>query len=395
MGTTPGFGAIVGIGSTEFSANSGRSTLTLATQACSAAIADAGLKPNQIDGIVRCTDDVVLHNELVQTLGIKDLAFWGHTGLGGTAPCAMLGQALGAIASGQATTVLCFRSLNGRSGRRFGTGWNAALSTVGGEQQQRYDEFFLPYGLTTPGQMYALIARRHSIEHGTTAGQLGHIALACRRRANANPAAQMHARPLDMAEYLDARMIADPLRLFDYCLETDGACAVVVTALDRARGLPHPPAAIRAVAQASGPQPQAGRALPALMRDSITTFPSRYAAVRLYERAGITVEDIQVAQLYDCFTITVLVQLEDYGFCAPGDGGPLAESGALEPGGRIPINTAGGHLSEGYIHGMNHIVEAVRQIRGTSTTQIADVEHVLVTSGVPPVTSAAILGVDR
>jgi acetyl-CoA acetyltransferase len=380
--------AIVGIGATEFSRNSGRSDLTLATQAALAAIDDAGLKPKDIDGIVRCDMDLVRANDLVQSLGLDGLSYFGEVGPGGVAPCAMVGQAVGAILSGQATTVLVFRSLNGRSGRRYGQS-AATDRRVGGGGS--YDEFFLPYGLLTPGQIFALIAQRHMLEYGTSEKDLGQIALTCRERANANPAAQMHDRILTMDDYMAARMISRPLRLFDFCLETDGGCAVIVTAADRAKDRPKPPVLIRAVAQGSLPSPQPGIQFPVLMRESITTLPAKPTADTLYRRAGIGPDDIDVAQIYDCFTITVLLQLEDFGFCPKGEGGPFVSSGEIGLGGRIPINTGGGHLSEGYIHGMNHIVEGVRQIRGDSTSQVPGAEVCLVTSTPLPPGSALIL----
>jgi acetyl-CoA acetyltransferase len=379
--------AIVGVGNTDFTKASGRSVLTLATQASLAAITDAGLVPEDIDGIVRCEHDDVRHNDLAESLGATGVTYWGSAGTGGAAPCGMIAQAVGAILSGQATTVLAFRSLNGRSGRRFGRG--SAATAAGGNGS--YDEFFLPYGLGVPGQMFALIARRHMIEFGTTSGQLGRIAVACRARANANPNAQMHDRSLSLQDYLQGRMISSPLRLYDFCLETDGACAVVVTATERAADSPQPPVLVRAVAQGVGDEVQPGMVFPALYRDSLTTHPSAAVASTLYRRAGLGPEDIDVAQLYDCFTITLLLQLEDYGFCKKGEGGPFVESGALDLNGSLPVNTAGGHLSEGYIHGMNHIVEGVRVLRGHSTSPVAGAETCLVTSGIPVATSAMIL----
>jgi acetyl-CoA acetyltransferase len=382
--------AIVGIGATDFSRSSGRSDLTLATQASLAAIADAGLEPRHIDGIVRCDMDLVRPNDLSEVLGLRDLTYWGEVGPGGTAPCAMIGQAVAAILAGLAETVLVFRSLNGRSGRRFGLADPASTQArVGGNGS--YDELFFPYGLQTPGQIFAVMAQRHMIEYGTNEKELGAIALTCRARANANPAAQMHERPLTMDDYLAARMISRPLRLFDFCLETDGACAVVVTSAERAKDLRHPPVLIRAVAQASMPSPQPGIQFPVLMRETITTLPAAAVATTLYRRAGLGPADIDVAQLYDCFTITVLLQLEDYGFCAKGEGGGFAAAGEIELGGQLPINTGGGHLSEGYIHGMNHIVEGVRQIRGCSTSQVPGAEVCLVTSTPLPPGSALIL----
>jgi acetyl-CoA acetyltransferase len=380
--------AIVGIGATDFSRNSGRSDLTLATQAALAAIDDAGLSPKDIDGIVRCDMDLVRANDLVHSLGMDGLSYFGEVGPGGVAPCAMVGQAVAAILSGQATTVLVFRSLNGRSGRRFGQS-SVTEARVGGGGT--YDEFFLPYGLLTPGQIFGLIAQRHMLDYGTSEKDLGSIALACRERANANPAAQMHDRLLTMDDYLAARMISRPLRLFDFCLETDGGCAVIVTTADRAKDRPKPLVLIRAVAQGSLPSPQPGIQFPVLLRESITTLPAKPTADTLYRRAGLGPDDIDVAQLYDCFTITVLLQLEDFGFCPKGEGGPFVSSGEIGLGGRIPINTGGGHLSEGYIHGMNHIVEGVRQIRGESTSQVPGAEVCLVTSTPLPPGSALIL----
>ncbi len=381
--------AIAGIGATDYSRNSGRSDLTLATQAALAALADAGLAPADIDGIVRCDMDTVRPNDLAHALGIPQLTFWAETGPGGTAPPAMIGLAIGAIMSGQASTVLCFRELNGRSGRRYGLARNAD-EVAGGAGS--YDEFFTPYGLVTPGQIFALMAQRHMHEFGTRPEHLGRIALTCRARAQTNPAAQMYGRPLTMEDYLVARTIAEPLRLFDFCLETDGAAAVLVTSTERARDLRQEPVAIRAVAQSSIPDPQPGVQFPVLMRESITSLPAQAVARTLYSRAGLAPEDIDVAQLYDCFTITVLMQLEDWGFCKKGEGGPFAASGAIDLGGSLPINTGGGHLSEGYIHGMNHILEGVRQIRGQSSSQVSGAAHCLVTATPLPPGSALILG---
>ncbi|WP_026926463.1 thiolase C-terminal domain-containing protein [Granulicoccus phenolivorans] len=380
--------AIVGIGATEFSRNSGRSELTLATEAAVAAAADAGVAVSDIDGMVRCDMDFVQHNALADALGLPNLSFWSDVGVGGGAPAAMVGQAVAAIMSGQASTVLVYRALNGRTGARYGQGDGQGAEGGGGGS---YLEYFSPYGLNTPGQMWSMLARRHMVEFGTTSEHLAHIAMTCRENANANPLAQMHGRPMTMDDYLASPMLTDPLRLFDYCIETDGAVALIVTSLERARDLPQPPAVIRAVAQGVQAGMQPGIAFPSMMRASLTTMPSAPTAARLYARAGMTPADIDVAQFYDCFTMTALIQLEDYGFCAKGEGGPFAASGAIRRGGSIPINTAGGHLSEGYLHGVNHILEGVRQIRGTSTSQVEGAEVSLVTSGLPIATSAMIL----
>lgn len=381
--------AIAGIGSTEFSRHAGRSELRMAAEAVDAALADAGIDPTEVDGIVRSDMENVSSNALADTIGVDNLTFWAETGMGGAAPCGQIGLAVGAILSGQASTVVCFRSIAWATGGGVGAGRMRSGSGVGGNGT--YEEFFMPYGMFLPVSTYATIARRHMIEHGTTQAQLGAIALTCRQRANANPAAQMHDRLLDMDAYLDSRVISSPLHLFDCCLVSDGACAVVVTSLERARDTDRPIVAIRAVAQSSGAQVGPGLLSPMLTRPSITTWPSATVARTLYARAGLGPSEVDVAQIYDCFTPTVLIQLEDYGFCAKGDGGPFAESGAIDIDGTIPINTAGGNLSEGYIHGMNHIVEGVRQLRGESTSPVPDAEVCLVTSGPPPATSAMIL----
>ncbi|MFV8243689.1 thiolase C-terminal domain-containing protein [Mycolicibacterium peregrinum] len=385
--------AITGIGATEFSARSGRSVAALAAEAGLAAIADAGLTPADIDGVVRSDYDTVHHSDIGHWLGLSGLTFWGVTGTGGASPCGMVGQAVAAITSGQAHNVLVYRALNGRSGLRFGKG--TAMQQAEGARRVggggTLDEFFLPYGLMAPGQLYALYARRHMLEYGSTTDNLADIAMTVRRRANANPRAMMAGRTMSVADYYQSRMIADPLRLFDFCLESDGACAVVVSAAERAADSPQPIVLVRAVSQGTVPDMQGGKVFPALMRPDLLTNPSRSVGRELYRRAGLGPAEIDVAQLYDCFTITVLLQLEDYGFCATGEGGAFASSGAIDLAGSLPINTAGGNLSEAYIHGMNHILEGVRQMRGQSTSQVPDAQTCLVSSGAPTMTSAMIL----
>ena len=382
--------AIVGVGATEFSKDAGRSDLRLAAEASAAALADAGLRGAEVDGIVRCDMDNVTHTALAETLGVRNLTYWGVTGPGGSAPCAQIAHAVGAVVSGQAEVVLCPRALTWQSGGGLaGVMRGGGSGGVGG--RGTYEEFFVPYGLLLPASTYAMVARRHMLDFGTTKEQLGAVALACRERANDNPAAQMHDRKLDMETYLAGRPISTPLGLFDCCLVTDGACAVVVTSAERARHLRSEPVSIRAVALGSGPSVQGGMLSSTLARPSFTTWPCRWIAEDLWRRAGLGPTDVDVAQIYDCFTITVLVQLEDYGFCPKGEGGRFAASGAIGMTGELPINTAGGNLSEGYIHGMNHIVEGVRQLRGDSTSPVPGAEVCLVTSGPPPATSAMVL----
>lgn len=381
--------AVAGIGQTEFSKNSGRSVLSLATEAALAAIADAGLEVSDIEGIVRADVDTVTTYSLAAALGATNLRYWADTGPGGVAPCMMMGLAAGAVQTGQAKAVLAFRSLNGRSESRLGAGVErTGADVVGGHGS--YDEFFLPYGLMTAGQTFALMTRRHMLEYGTTQEQLGSVALACREHANRTPHAQMHERVLTMEEYLSSRMISDPLRLFDFCLESDGACAVVITSTERARDCPKTPVLIRAVAGGAPPDLRPGMMFPVTTRDDMTDLGGRRAAEALWKRAGVGPADMSMAQLYDCFSISVILQLEAYGFCERGEGGAFAASGAIRRDGVIPINTGGGHMSEGYVHGMNHIVQAVRQLRGEADMQIPDAELSLVTGGPLPVGSSVV-----
>ncbi|RZL23106.1 MAG: lipid-transfer protein [Rhodococcus sp. (in: high G+C Gram-positive bacteria)] len=390
----PGTCSIVGIGTTDYSKSSGRSTLTLAAQASRAALADAGIDPREVDGIVRCDMDLVSAPALADSLGVHDLTYWGETGPGGSGPAAMVGQAVAAVSAGLATTVVVFRSLNGRSGNRYGL--VGGRGAIGGDGS--YDEFFLPYGMQTPGQFFAVVARRYAHEHRLSLDELayglGSIALASRAHANNNPDAQFHSRTMTRDDYLASRMLSDPLRLFDFCLETDGAAAVVVTTTERARDLRGAAVPILSVAQGTGRGVQPGQMFPALLRPSITSWPSAVTAPTVFGRAGISSGDIDVAQIYDCFTITALIQLEDYGFVDRGRAAHLSQVD-LSVGGLLPLNTSGGHLSEGYVHGMNHIVEGVRQIRGTSTNQVEGAELSFVTSAPPPGASALVLGADR
>jgi len=381
--------AIVGIGRTEFSRDSGRSELTLACEAARAAVADAGLPLSDIDGVVRCDMDRVSPTALVGGLGLDpQLAYVGELGCGGSAPSGMVGLAAQAVITGSAKAVLVYRALNGRSESRFGAAI-APRRVVGG--QGSYDELFTPYGLLTAPQLFALLAQRHVVEHGTRPEEFGAIAVTCRANANRTPHAQMQAKPLTLEDYLASRTIASPLRLFDCCLETDGAAAVVVTTTERARDLPQRPVLVRAVAQAAPAGLSGGMMFPAVAyEDALRLAPGRVAR-QLWARAGLGPADIDVAQIYDCFTISVLLQLEDYGFCARGESGPFAASGAIAAGGSLPINTDGGNLSGGYIHGLNHVVEGVRQMRGSADVQVADARTCLVTSGPIGISSALVL----
>lgn len=387
--------AIVGVATTQMSKSSGRSPLGLVVEAATEAIADAGLTAADIDGIVRGDVDAIWHNDMATTIGIPNLSYWGQAGPGGSGPCAMVGQAVGAIMSGQATAVLVCRvifslqsSVTADKGRQASSVTEDAIITMGGFGT--YDDFFGPFGALAPVSMFAMIARRHMAEFGTTQEQLGAIAMACRARAVANPKAQ-NRQPMTMDDYLASPTISDPLRLFDCCLRSDGAVAMVVTSADRAKDLRQPPVLISGVAQGLGPDRQGGVVFPSLMREFLVDTPGKVVADEVYRRAGMGPSDVDVAQIYDCFTISAMLQLSEYGFCTLGEAGPFAASGALELGGRLPINTSGGNLSEGMINGGTHLVEGARQIRGDSTSQVPGAEVSLVTSGPPIGTSAMLL----
>jgi len=380
--------AIVGIGATEFSKDSGRSELKLAVEATLAALADAGLCPADVDGLVTFTMDSNAEIALARELGIDELTFFGQVGYGGGAACGTVAQAAMAIETGAARAVVCYRALNERSGRRFGQ-VSAAVAqqatTSGVDNSWHY-----PMGLTTPAAMVAMIARRYMHETGASSEDFGRVTVADRKHAATNPRAWFYGRPVTLAEHQESRMIADPLRLLDCCQESDGAVALLVTSAERARDLRQPPARIRAAAQGSGPDQFI---MTSYYRPEMAALPEMGVVARqLWSRSGLGPDDIRTAVLYDHFTPYVLLQLEELGFCERGEARHFIADGAIEMGGRLPLNPHGGQLGEAYIHGMNGIAEAVRQIRGTAVNQVPGDGPVLVTAGTGVPTSGLILG---
>jgi acetyl-CoA acetyltransferase len=384
-----GAAAIAGIGATEFSKDSGRSELRLAAEATLAALADAGLSPSDVDGLVTFTMDNTAEIALARELGIGELRFFSHIGYGGGAACATVQQAALAIAAGVARVVVCYRALNERSGHRFGQVSRAAASaatSAGVDNSWHY-----PMGLSTPAATVAMIARRYMHESGATSEDFGAVTVADRRHAATNPNAWFYQRPVTLAEHQASRWIAEPLRLLDCCQESDGAVAVVVTSLGRARSLPQRPAVIRAAAQGSG---RDQFTMTSYYRDALGLPEMGVVARQLWRQAGIGPPDVRVAVLYDHFTPYVLLQLEELGFCGRGEARHFIAGGALELDGSLPLNPHGGQLGEAYIHGMNGIAEAVRQVRGTSVNQVGGDGPVLVTAGTGVPTSGLILGPD-
>jgi len=379
--------AIVGIGETEFSDNSGRSEQRIAMEAVILALEDAGLKADDVEGIVSCDYDNVNQIELINSLGFRNVKAYAEVGHAGGAPPGAVAQAAAMIVSGMAKCVVGYRAMNERSQFRYGT--RNEQDMIPDPKWAKMFQHHAPYGLTVPAEWTAIMARRRMIEFGETREQWGHIPVTFRKHANQNPHARFYKKTMTMEDYLAAPILADPLCRFDYCLETDGAIAFIVTSAELAKTLKQPPAYIYAAVQAATFPIQY---LTNYYRESLTTYYEMEASANeIYKKSGLGPNDIDVAQVYDHFTPWVLATLEAFGFCKKGEAGAFAADGQIGLGGQIPLNTAGGHLSEGYIHGWSLINEGVRQARGTSTAQVKDCEFSLVTSACGCPTSAFIL----
>jgi acetyl-CoA acetyltransferase len=346
--------AITGLGITPQGKVYGNSALGFAVDAVSLALEDAGLERGDLDGLL-LNPGLAWHDlgmgsfQLQQAMGLKNLRLSATMNLGGATAIAMIQHAAQAIAGGLCSTVACVFSdaplkppapqgerASSASAYGFVRGWEAA------------------YGYFGVNAMYALVARRHMHVYGTTQDHLGAVAVAQRRWANLNPAAQLHDQPLSLADYHRSRWIVEPFHLFDCCLVSNGGLAVIVTSAERARDRKKPPVYIRGMAQGH------------LGGDPADTLASGAVLARepAFQMAGVTVRDIDVVELYDCYTFTVLVTLEDYEFCAKGEGGPFAAEHVTGPGGRLAVNTGGGQLSSFYMWGMTPVSEGVIQIRG-------------------------------
>lgn len=374
--------AIVGIGRTAFTRSSGRTTRAMAVEACRAALDDAGLGAEQIDGMLTYHANDSAHPlEVSWALGRDELA-WSNAVLGGgnlVADC--IATAAAVVGAGLCRAVLVYRSLNGRSGLRFGT--VEGQVHVGGEWQ-----FAAPHGLLVPPQWVALWARRHMATYGTTCEDLGRIAVTQRQHAVANPHA-IAREPLTLDDYLAGRWVNEPLRVYDCAYEVDGAVALVVAGEDLAADSRHSPVWIVGSANS-----QSGAGW--LQWDDLTSMYSRTVAPRLWGRTGLSPADIDVALMYDCFTYTVMATMEDFGFFDKGEAGSYFAEGRATYGGEVVVNPHGGLLSEGYLHGLNHFYEAVLQLRGDAgNRQVRGAELALVTSGAGPYGGACVLARGR
>ncbi|MFI8850730.1 lipid-transfer protein [Streptomyces sp. NPDC053499] len=374
-----GRAAVVGIGATEFSKDSGRSELKLAVEAVHAALSDAGLTPGDVDGMVTFTMDTSPEITVAQAAGVGELSFFSRVHYGGGAACATVQQAALAVACGLAETVVCYRAFNERSGRRFGAGVQQREPSAEGTALG----WSLPFGLLTPASWAAMAAQRYLHTYGLEPEVFGQVAVLDRKYAATNPAAYFYGRPLTLAEHAASRWIVEPLRLLDCCQETDGGQALVVTSAERARDLPQRPALIAAAAQGAG---RGQEQMTSFYRDDLSGLPEMGVVARqLWRTSGLGPGDVDMAVLYDHFTPFVLMQLEEFGFCARGTGADFVAAETL------PLNTHGGQLGEAYLHGMNGIAEAVRQLRGTSVNQVDDCARVLVTAGSGVPTSGLLL----
>ncbi len=380
--------AIAGIGATEFSKDSGRSELKLAVEAVRAALDDAGLSPADVDGLVTFSMDASAEIAVAREVGAGELTFFSLIGYGGGAACATVHQAAMAVATGAANVVVCYRALNERSGRRFG---QVSVDAVRAVNSAGLDNgWHYPMGLATPAATVAMAARRYMHAFGATSADFGAVAVADRKHAATNPSAWFYQRPITLQEHQQSRWICEPLRLLDCCQETDGGVAVVVTSLDRARSLKKTPVVIYAAAQGSGPNQYT---MTSYYSGDLTGLPEMGVVARqLWSQARLRPADIRTAVLYDHFTPYVLIQLEELGFCPRGEARNFIAGGAIELGGVLPLNPHGGQLGEGYLHGMNGIAEAVRQVRGSAVNQVPGDGPVLVTAGTGVPTSGLILG---
>ena len=386
MSTLSGAAAIVGIGATEFSKESGRSELQLSIEAVQHALADCGLTSADVDGLTTFTMDTSSEIAVARELGIPELRFFSRINFGGGAACATVQQAAMAVATGVADVVVAYRGFNERSESRFGQFSLAAVSQVNTNGLD--NAWTYPMGLGTPAATVAMQARRYLHEYGAASEDFGRVAVADRRHAATNPNAFFFGKPITLEDHQASRMIVDPLHLLDCCQESDGAVALVITSTERARDLAQKPAVIAAAAQGSG---RDQFVMTSYYREDIGIPEMGVVGRELWRQSGLSPDDMPMAILYDHFTPYVLMQLEELGFCGRGEAPGFIADGAIELGGRLPLNTHGGQLGEAYIHGMNGIAEAVRQIRGTAVNRVPGTEHVLVTAGTGVPTSGLVL----
>ncbi len=383
-----GTAAIAGIGATDFSKDSGRTELRLAAEAVTAALADAGLTPADVDGLVTFTMDTNMEVAVARATGMGELTYFSRIHYGGGAACSTVQQAAMAVATGVCDVVVAYRAFNERSGNRFGQVSTAVATQATSSGTD--NAFSYPHGLSTPAAFVAMVAQRYMHEYGASSEDFGRIAVVDRKHAANNPKAFFYGKPISLEDHQASRYIAEPLHLLDCCQESDGGVALVIVSAERAKSLRQRPAVIAGAASGSGNDQYI---MTSYYRDELAGLPEMGLVGRqLWGQSGLSPDEMDAAILYDHFTPYTLMQLEELGFCGRGEAKDfVAEPGALEVGGRLPINTHGGQLGEAYIHGMNGIAEAVRQVRGTSVNQVPDLSTIVVTAGTGVPTSGLVL----
>lgn len=374
-GTISGATAVVGVATTELSHDSGRTEYSLACEAIKAAVEDSGLGFDEIDALVKDDADGINPMYVQKAVGIDNLAYASESHWGTSA----MVNAVTAVAAGLANNVVYYRCVNGGSGRRAGTDFKAAKETKDDSLDMiRYD-FHAPFGLCSPAGAVAMTVRRYLADHGLDRDDLGWVPVVCSEHASKNPDAIHFESPITIGDYAESAVVVDPLRRADCAPGVDAALAVVITSTERAADLRSAPVRILAVAQGTSTN---GEQFSSYNRESLTGLPEmRLMADELFRVAGVDRDDIDVAQLDDRFAPLVAMQIEALGFCGRGEGAAFCEGGdRIRLGGDLPLNTAGGFLGQGHIDGLQ-VVEAVRQIRGTSSNQVAGAELALVASG--------------
>jgi len=369
--------SVVGIGQTEFSKGAGRSETQLAAEAIVAALHDAGLTTDDVDGLVSYTIDPVEETELVRALGIPTISWSSRVPYGGGGSQGVLQHASAALTLGAARVVVAYRACKARTGARFGRPAvnRAATSSHTGTTAMQWA---MPYGILTPAAWMSLNSTRYMHTYGVTSADFGRAVVQLRDYAATNPAAHFYGRPITLDDHQNSRWIAEPaIRLFDCCQETDGAVALVITSADRAADTQAPvDIAVTGSAAIFEEEVASNHYRPDLTRmDGSVTL-----AEQLFDATGISRDDIDVALIYDAFTPILFMQLEALGFCKPGEAKDFVADGAFGPTGRLPCNPNGGLIGEGYIHGLNLTVEAVRQLRGTAANQITGARTALVSA---------------
>ena len=390
--------ALAGIGQTTYAKNMGRTELELACEAIRAACHDAALSTTEIDGVVSYHVEQVAEVDLQRVLGIRDLRVMARTPSGGGGAASIVGLAALAVERGVAECVVAFRARNRSKSASYGDDPNQGGRpwAKAGDRLRDARQWHHPFGVASPAHEFALIASRHMHVYGTRAEHFGMQAVAQRFHASRNPDAMMRTA-VSLDDWRASRPIADPIRLFDCSLENDGAAAVLVTSLERARDLRQPPVPVLAHVQYGAPiHMQLCEFFAATAAYGERPGGAVTAGRRLFAHAGLTPGDVDVALVVDPFTVAVPLALEQYGFCDAGGGGPFIESGATRwPDGALPVNTHGGSNGEAFVHGVNHLPEAVRQLRGTACNQVDGAEIAFVCGAISDPSGAVLLGVDR